>query len=91
MSLVKNKQDILDSLYKHCSCRTYTSKDVMDKLLEDVKVYLGSDKKEQLLAIIRDYKNTGKNLEATINSIYDILYPVKTSGNVITDYENWGT
>jgi hypothetical protein len=88
MSLGKRKQEILDSLYNHCSCRTNRSKDVLQKLLDDVKIYPGDTGKEKLLGIIREYKATGKNLESTINSIYDILYPVKTGATTNTnEYE----
>lgn len=89
MSLGKRKQEILDSLYNHCSCRTNRSIDILHKLLDDVKIYPGNTGKEKLLAIIREYKATGKNLESTVNMIYDILYPVKTSlpESKDTDYE----
>jgi hypothetical protein len=87
MSLGKKKQEILDSLYDHCSCRTNRSKDVLQKLLDDVKIYPGNTGKEKLLAIIREYKATGKNLESTVNLIYDVLYPVKTGTTSINTNE----
>lgn len=78
MTLEYKKQAILDSLYQHCQTRTYTSKEVLDKMLQDIKVYPDETAKAKLVDIIRDYKNTGKNLEATINFIYDVLYPADT-------------
>lgn len=71
------KQAILDSLYHHCQTRTYTSKDVVDKLVKDLVANPSDAQLEQLLAVVRDYKNTGKNLEATIDVIYTVLYTTK--------------
>lgn len=76
------KQAILDSLYNHCQTRTYTSKDVLSKLLNDVRVVPPTNSEEKLLDIIREYKNTGKNLEATIDMIYSILYPPSNGGKI---------
>lgn len=80
MTLDYKRQAILDSLYNHCQTRTYTSKEVLDKMLQDIKVFPDDVGKSKLLDVIRDYKNTGKNLEATINSIYDVLYPATDAG-----------
>lgn len=75
MSLDPKRQAILDSLYHHCQTRTYTSKDVLTKLLNDIRLVPPSNTEEKLVDIIRDYKNTGKNLEATIEALYAVLYP----------------
>lgn len=79
MSDQAKKQAILDSLYNHCQTRTHTSKDVLKKLTEDLKTTVSGSKEEELLAVIRDYKNTGKNLEATIDVIYTVLYGSNTN------------
>jgi hypothetical protein len=88
MSAEAKKQAILDSLYHHCQTRTLTSKDVLHKLIQDLKVSPPEGKKEEdLLAVIRDYKNTGKYLEATIDVIYTILYAGTDTSNTPND---WG-
>ena len=74
------KQAILDSLYHHCQTRNYTSLDVLFKLLTDLRHVPPSNSQDQLVEIIREYKITGKNLEATINSMYDVLYPATDAG-----------
>lgn len=81
MTLEYKKQAILDSLYRHCQTRTYTSKEVLDKLLGDIKVTVDEAAKVKLLDVVREYKNSGKNLESTINVIYDIFYPASTAGD----------
>jgi len=87
MSVDAKKQKILDSLYHHCQTRTYTSKDVLAKLVADLSVTIPQNKEEELLVVIRDYKNTGKYLEATIDVIYTVLY----AGNDASDTSNdWG-
>lgn len=75
MTLDHKRQAILDSLYHHCQTRTYTSKEVLAKVLQDITSFPDENAKIKLLDIIREYKNTGKNLEATVNTIYDVLYP----------------
>jgi hypothetical protein len=74
------KQFILDSLFTHCKIRTYTSKEVLNRLLNDMNVQfldkfhkVADDKLDQVIEIIREYKNTGKNLETTVNLLYDII------------------
>lgn len=74
------KQAILDSLYYHCQTRTYTSLDVLTKLLTDLKHVPPSNSQDKLLEIIREYKKTGKNLEATIDALYSVLYPPVPEG-----------
>jgi predicted nucleotide-binding protein (sugar kinase/HSP70/actin superfamily) len=79
MSEQAKKQKILDSLYHHCQTRTYTSKDVLKKVLQDLNVFIPPEKEEKLLDVVRDYKNTGKNLELTIEAVYTVLYGNNTS------------
>lgn len=71
----QKKEALLNSLYSICQTRSLTSKEVLTKLVIDVQVSIPSGKQDELLDIIRQYKNTGKNLEATVNSLYDIFYP----------------
>jgi hypothetical protein len=71
----KIKDNILNSLYKHSSDKTYTSVDVLSRLLKDINKIPKVDTEDSLLEIIRLYKNTGQNLELTIDLLYDILYP----------------
>jgi len=79
MSEQIKKQAILDSLYHHCQIRTHTSKDVYAKLLNDLKLVPPTNVTDKVLDVIREYKNTGKNLEATIDSLYSILYVTNTT------------
>lgn len=79
MNEQSKKQAILDSLYHHCQTRTNTSKDVYSKLLDDLKLVPPSNTTDQALDIIREYKNTGKNLEATIDALYSLLYVTTTN------------
>lgn len=81
MSEQIKKQAILDSLYHHCQTRTHTSKDVYSKLLDDLKLVPPTNVTDKVLDVIREYKNTGKNLEATIDAVYSLLYETKTSSN----------
>ena len=75
------KQAILDSLYHHCQTRNYTSLDVLFKLLTDLRHVPPSNSQDQLVEIIREYKITGKNLEATIDALYSVLYPPVPEGS----------
>lgn len=84
-----NRQKILDSLYHHCKTRSYTSKEILGRLVGDIVISYPDQEKEKLLCdIIREYKNTGKNLEGSVNSIYDILYPKVSSESVNTWFNN---
>jgi Mg2+/Co2+ transporter CorC len=88
MSAEAKKQEILDSLYYHCQTRTHTSKDVLQKLVQDLKTTVPQNREDDLLAIIRDYKNTGKYLEATIDAIYTVLYAGADASN--NNPDDWG-
>lgn len=76
MNDTKAKRDkLLDSLYKHCQIRVSTSREVFDKIVSDIGVIGTSHIVDQALEIIRPYKNTGINLESTVDSLYDLFYP----------------
>ena len=74
MIIEAKKRTILDSLYTHCQIRTHTSKDVLRRMLVDLGTTVPSNKEDEILLVIRNYKNTGKELESTVNMIYSILY-----------------
>lgn len=75
------REKLLDSLYHHCQQRTSTSREVFDKIVVDVGLIGTSHIVDQALEIIRPYKNTGINLESTVNSLYDLFYPTKKVEN----------
>jgi hypothetical protein len=72
------KQILLDSLYTHCKCRSATSKEIYLKIQKDMAMVPPIELEKSALELIREYKLTGKNLEFTINKLYDIFFP-KTS------------
>lgn len=85
MSDTKAKREkLLDSLYRHCQIRTSTSKEVFDKIVFDTGLIGTSEIKDQAIEIIRPYKNTGINLESTLDALYDLLYPTKTTTSTTT-------
>lgn len=71
------REKLLDSLYRHCQQRTATSREVFDKIVVDIGLIGTSHIVDQALEIIRPYKNTGINLESTIDSLYDLFYPTQ--------------
>lgn len=71
----KRKENILNSLFNHCQTRIYTSMDVLSRMLHDLRLIPPTNTEDKLLEIIKEYKMTGKNLEYTIDIIYDLLYP----------------
>ena len=78
MDDIKAKRDkLLDSLYRHCQVRTSTSREVFDKIVADTGVIGTAHIVDQAVEIIRPYKNTGINLESTIDLLYDLFYPTK--------------
>lgn len=92
MTVDYKRQAILDSLYHHCQTRTYTSKEVLTNIMADIKIVLSTEQYENLLDVIREYKNTGKNLESTVNIIYDVFYPKTTTTDTDSGgkgYEDW--
>jgi len=67
------KEKILDSLYGHCQVRSHTTKDVVTKILTDLNETARESVIEQLIEVVRPYKNSSKDLEKTVNSVYEIL------------------
>jgi hypothetical protein len=72
------REKLFDSLYRHCQYRTSTSREVFDKIVVDIGLIGTSHIVDQALEIIRPYKNTGINLESTIDMLYHLFYPTKT-------------
>lgn len=69
------RQLLLDSLYTICQDRSLSSKEVLSKLIEKLNISIPTNvSQDKLLDLVRNYKNTGKNLEFTLNSLYDMLY-----------------
>lgn len=75
----QKKEALLHSLYSICQDRSLTSREVLSKLVANIQIAMPKEKEDSLLEIIRNYKNTGKNLEFTVNSLYDIFYPKTNS------------
>lgn len=71
----KNRAKLMDSLYHHCQNRTSTSREVFDSVIADLRLCGTAHIVDAALEIIRPYKNTGINLESTVNSLYDLFYP----------------
>lgn len=71
----RRKDNILDSLYHHSQTRIFTSMDVLSRMLHDLRLIPATNTEDKLLEIIKEYKMTGKNLEYTVDVLYDLLYP----------------
>lgn len=82
--MTSNKDKLLDSLYKHCQVRTNTSKQVFDSVVSDLGLIGTSHIVDKALEIIRPYKNSGINLESTVDALYTLFYPVKSDTSI-----NW--
>lgn len=68
-----NKDKLLESLYGHCQDRSLSTKEVLGKVFTDLGIVPINNQIEKLTDIVRTYKNTGKNLEKTINDVHNIL------------------
>jgi hypothetical protein len=74
-----NKDRLLESLYGHCQDRSLGTKDVLGKVFHDLGVVPDNTQVEQLTDIVRRYKNSGKNLEETVNIVHGILTEPKVT------------
>ena len=73
----KKREELIDSLYKHCQARTSTSRQVFDGMVADLGLIGTAHVVDRALEIIRPYKNSGVNLESTADSLYALFYPEK--------------
>jgi hypothetical protein len=71
------RDKLIDCLYRRCSVRTATSREVFDGLVSDLGLIGTQHIAERALEIIRPYKNTGTNLESTVDTLYHVFYPEK--------------
>ena len=71
------REKLIDCLYTQCRVRTATSKQVFEGLVADLGLIGTAHIADKAVEIIRPYKNSGANLEATVNSLYDLLYPAQ--------------
>jgi len=71
----QRKEKILDSLFAHCKLITNTARDVLESLLMDLKVYPPCETKEKCFDVVKAYKKTRSNLEATVDELHRLLYP----------------
>ena len=85
------REKILDGLYKHCKVRNRTSKEVYTNLLLDLQIVPLSGVEDQVLPIIREYKLTGKNLENTVDDLYNLLYPLNEMTGSFYDWNTDGS
>lgn len=83
------KENLLHSLFKHCKSPLNSSTDVFDNMVKDLALLGTKEIKERAIDIIRAYKTTGKHLEATVDSLYEMFYPVvnNTTNNTIFDFD----
>jgi DNA polymerase III gamma/tau subunit len=83
------KRILLDSLYSNCRIRTNTSKNILNSIIKELNDQYPHAKEhkiqdsdmDQVIEIIREYKNTGKNLENTV----DILYTMFEKSNLVVN------
>lgn len=81
MELENPKKDkLLETLYSVCCDRSLTSGQVFDLVVEKVGLIGVSHVRDQAIEVIRPYKQSGKNLELTLNKLYDILYSTSSGG-----------
>lgn len=78
MSKPVTLDNVVDSVYTHCSVRSHTTKDVVTNILQDFGLVLTDEKLNQLIEVVRPYKINGKHLEKTCNSVYTILNSANT-------------
>lgn len=71
MSITKEK--LLDTLYTRCLERGATSKQIFDWIVKDLGLIGVSHTEAKAIEVIRPYKLSGRNLELTVNLLYDIL------------------
>ena len=77
------KQRLMDSLYNQCQIRTRTSRQVFDGVVKDLAIYGTSHIVDQCLDIIRPYKNTGAQLESTVDALAELMFPKKIEKVVV--------
>jgi len=83
------KRIILDSLYSNSRIRTNTSKNILNSIIIDLNQQYPYAKEhkiqdsdmDKVIEIIREYKNTGKELENTV----DILYTMFDKNNIVVN------
>lgn len=73
--MTERQQRILDLLFPMCQDRMMTSQHIMLKMLEQLNLLTEQINRDNLLDIIRRYKQTSKNLEQTIKDVEAVLYP----------------
>lgn len=73
------KENVLNSLFTHCRSPLNSSSDVFDHMVKDLALIGVKEIREEAVDIIRKYKSTGKNLEATVYALHDLFYPAVNS------------
>ena len=73
--MTPRKEKLLESLYTTCADRSLTSGDVFDQIAKDIGLTVSEIEnfRDRAIDIIRPYKQTGKNLEATFDKLGDLL------------------
>lgn len=81
------KEDLTWELYSACNDRSHTSEKVLEILKDNGLKYSDTDK-PKLLDIIRPYKNSGKNLEATVDKIMNLLNMGSVGDQLLLSFED---
>ena len=72
-----NKEKLTELVYEHCRSSMWTSKQVVEKVLDELfPNHCGMPPEntiDELVVIVKNYKNTGKGLQDTVEKIYNIL------------------
>lgn len=75
---IPTKEQVLDSLFQLCSIRTFRTIEIVNKMSQDLKLNLESGQIDKLVEIIQPYKQSGKNLESTVNAVYDVIRDINS-------------
>ena len=68
------KLQLMYSLYRHCQTRTNTSKQIFNGVVKDLALFIASPQiADECVEIIRPYKNSGTNLESTVDALCSAL------------------
>lgn len=96
LNMEPKKRIILDSLYSSSKIRTNTSKNILNTIIKDLNDQYPHAKEhkiqdsdmDKVIEIIREYKNTGKNLENTVEILYTMFDKNNLVVNSTTPSEN---
>lgn len=67
------KEKLVEVIYGEAQIRSFTTKQYVDSVLKALDIAEDKVKYDDLTDILRKYKQSGRNLEFTVNSVYSLL------------------